>query len=269
MLNREGDRYVNTKATDLFLDRHKPSYVGGFLEMANARLYPFWGSLTEALKTGEPQNEAKHGGDLFERLYADPQRLAGFLKAMTGVSMGSARAIAAKFPWRDYSRFADIGTAEGGLAVQVALAHPHLSGIGFDLPPIRPHFEAHVAAQDLSDRLAFQEGNFFADPLPSAEVLVMGHILHDWGLDKKRLLLAKAYEALPAGGALIVYETLIDDERRRNADGLLMSLNMLIETREGFDYTGADCAGWMRDAGFAETRVEPLAGPESMVVAIK
>ena len=251
------------------MDRRKPSYVGGFLEMANARLYPFWGSLTEALRTGEPQNEAKHGGDLFERLYADPQRLAGFLKAMTGVSMGSARAIAAKFPWREYGRFADIGTAEGGLAVQVALAHPHLSGTGFDLPPIRPHFEAHVAAQGLSDRLAFQEGNFFADPLPSADVLVMGHILHDWGLDKKRLLLAKAYEALPAGGALIVYETLIDDERRQNAVGLLMSLNMLIETREGFDYTGAECAGWMRDAGFSETRVEPLAGPESMVVAIK
>jgi hypothetical protein len=97
----------------------------------------------------------------------------------------------------------------------------------------------------------------------------MGHILHDWGLDKKRLLLAKAYETLPAGGALIVYETIIDDERRQNAVGLLMSLNMLIETREGFDYTGADCAGWMREAGFTQTRVEPLAGPESMVVAIK
>jgi precorrin-6B methylase 2 len=251
------------------LDRRKPSYVGGLLEMANARLYPFWGSLTEALRTGEPQNEAKQGGDLFETLYADPQRLAGFLKAMTGVSMGSGRAMAAKFPWRDYGRFADIGTAEGGLAVQVALAHPHLSGIGLDLPPIRPHFEALVAAQGLSDRLVFQEGNFFADQLPSADVLVMGHILHDWGLDKKRLLLAKAYETLPAGGALIVYETIIDDERRQNAVGLLMSLNMLIETREGFDYTAADCAGWMRDAGFSETRVEPLAGPESMVVAIK
>src|SRR3954469_22217404 len=239
MLTRDGGSYANTQAADVFLDRRKPSYIGGLLEMANARLYPFWGSLTEALRTGEPQNEAKQGGDLFETLYADPQRLAGFLKAMTGVSMGSARAIAAKFPWRDCGRFADIGTAEGGLAVQVALAHPHLSGIGFDLPPIRPHFEAHVAAQGLSDRLTFVDGDFFADPLPSADVLVMGHILHDWGLDRKRLLLAKAYEALPAGGALIVYETLIDDERRQNAVGLLMSLNMLIETREGFDYTGA------------------------------
>lgn len=152
--------------------------------MANARLYPFWGSLTEALRTGEPQNEAKQGGDLFESLYADPQRLAGFLRAMTGVSMGSARAIAAQFPWSEYKSFADIGTAQGGLPVRVALAHPHLSGVGFDLPPIRPHFEAHVAAHGLSDRLAFQGGDFFADRLPPTDVLVMGHILHDWGFEK-------------------------------------------------------------------------------------
>ena len=269
MLNREGDHYANTAATDLFLDRRKPSYIGGLLEMANARLYPFWGSLTEALQTGEPQNEAKHGGDLFESLYADPARLTTFLQAMTGVSMGSARAIAAQFPWQDYKHFADIGTAQGGLPVQVALANPHLSGVGFDLPPIRPHFEAHIAANSLSDRIVFQEGNFFADPLPSAQVLVMGHVLHDWGFQQKRELIGKAYEALPNGGALIVYETIIDDERRQNAFGLLMSLNMLIETREGFDYTGSDCMGWIREAGFSSARVEPLAGAESMVIGIK
>src|SRR5215203_6804280 len=269
MLTRDGDRYGNTEATGTFLDRRKPSYIGGLLEMANARLYPFWGSLTEALRTGDPQNEAKHGGDLFESLYADPERLAGFLRAMTGVSVGSARAIAAKFPWREYKRFADIGTAQGGLAAQVSLAHPHLSAIGFDLPPIRPHFEAYVAAQGLSDRVRFQAGDFFADELPSADVLLMGHVLHDWGLEKKQLLLAKAYDALPSSGALIVYETMIDDDRRQNAFGLLMSLNMLIETREGFDYTAAECAGWMREAGFSSTRVEHLAGPESMVIGTK
>ena len=269
MLTRDNGLYANTPETGAFLDSAKPSYIGGLLEMANARLYGFWGSLTEALRTGEPQNEAKHGGDLFESLYADPERLAGFLRAMTGVSVGSARAIAAKFPWREYKRFADIGTAQGGLAAQVSLAHPHLSAIGFDLPPIRPHFEAYVAAQGLSDRVRFQAGDFFTDELPSADVLVMGHVLHDWGLEKKQLLLAKAYDALPSSGALIVYETMIDDDRRQNAFGLLMSLNMLIETREGFDYTAAECAGWMREAGFSSTRVEHLAGPESMVIGTK
>lgn len=269
MLERTGDRYANTPETDLFLDRGKPSYLGGILEMANARLYPFWGSLTEGLRTGQPQNEVKSGGDFFGTLYQDPAQLRGFLQAMTGLSMGSARAIAAQFPWQNYRTFADIGAAQGGLPVQVALAHPHLSGAGFDLPPVGPIFTEYVASFGLQDRLRFLPGDFFADPLPPADVLVMGHILHDWSLEEKRLLLAKAYEALPPGGALIVYDAVIDDERRRNAFGLLMSLNMLIETPGGFDYTGADCCAWMREAGFRETYVEPLVGPESMVVGVK
>ncbi len=269
MLERDDRGYRNTPETDLFLDRSKPSYFGGLLEMSEARLYGFWGSLTEGLRTGEPQNEAKTGGDLFETLYSDPERLRGFLKAMSAISTGAAQAIAAKFPWDRHQTVIDIGCAEGCVPVHLTLAHPHLSGGGFDLPVVQPHFEDFVSGFGLADRLTFHGGDFFADDLPAADVLVMGHILHDWGLDEKRALLDKAYAALPEGGALIVYEALIDDERRENAFGLLMSLNMLIETRGGFDYTGADCQGWMKDAGFKETSVEHLIGPDSMVIGIK
>jgi SAM-dependent methyltransferase len=268
-LERNQDRYSNTPQADLFLDRNKPSYVGGMLEMANKRLYPFWGSLTDALRSGEPQNEAKRGENFFAALYADPGRLEDFLKAMTGISLVTAKAIAEKFPWSQYQTLIDVGCAQGAVPVQVALAHPHLSGGGFDLPAVRPMFEQYVAANGLTDRLRFYPGDFFSDPLPAADVLVMGHILHDWNLDEKRRLLANAYEALPEGGALIVYESLIDDDRRENAFGLLMSLNMLIETPGGFDYTGADCVAWMRNTGFRETRVEHLLGPDSMVVGVK
>ena len=269
MLERNGERYANTPQTDLFLDRGKRSYVGGILEMANARLYGFWGSLTEALRTGLPQNEAKRGENLFDALYGNPDSLKGFLEAMTGISQGAARAIAQKFPWEEYRTFVDIGAAQGVLPVQIALAHGHLSGGGFDLPTVRPIFEAYVGGNGLGDRLRFYPGDFFNDPLPSADVLIMGHILHDWDLEEKRRLLAKAYEALAPGGALIVYESLIDDDRRQNAFGLLMSLNMLIETSGGFDYTGAECMSWMSDAGFRKTRVEHLTGPDSMVIGIK
>lgn len=270
MLTRDGDRYANTPATTMFLDRAKPTYIGGMLEMANARLYPFWGSLTEALRTGELQNEAKAGGQsFFAALYADPMRLEGFLKAMTGLSLGSAAAIAEKFPWAQYRTFVDVGTAQGGLPVQVALAHPHLTGVGFDLPVVGPIFDEYVRAHSLSGRLRFQPGDFFQDSLPSADVIVMGHILHDWDLDEKRHLIAKTFDALLEGGAFIAFDSVIDDERRENAFGLLMSLNMLIETPGGFDYTGADCVAWMRNAGFRETRVEHLVGPDSMVIGIK
>jgi hypothetical protein len=237
--------------------------------MANARLYPFWGSLTEALRTGRPQNESKTGGNFFEALYADPARLGQFLHAMTGGSMGTSQMIAQKFPWERHATFVDIGCAEGALPVQLALAHEHLSGGGFDLPLVAPFFERYVGSFGLAERLDFYAGDFFSDPLPEADVLTMGHILHDWGFEEKRMLLVKAYEALPEGGALIVYEALIDDERRENVFGLLMSLNMLIETPAGFDYTGADCRSWMSDVGFRETYVEHLAGPDSMVVGIK
>src|SRR3954451_5677854 len=269
MLEREDGRYANTAATDLFLDRRKPSYAGGLLEMANARLYGFWGSLTEGLRTGEPQNEAKTGGDFFGALYADPARLRQFAGAMSAVSAGAAHAIAGQFPWERHSTVVDVGCAQGMVPVQVALAHEHMTGGGLDLPVLAPIFEEFVGFFGLGDRLRFHGGDFFADPLPQADVLVMGHILHDWGLDEKMVLLRKAYDALPEGGALIVYEAIIDDERRHNAFGLLMSLNMLIETPAGFDYTGADCRTWMEETGFRESYVEHLVGPDSMVVGIK
>ena len=269
-LERWDGVYHNTPDTGLFLDKRKPSYIGGILEVANSRLFNFWAGLTEGLRTGRPQNEVK-GGDqpFFEVLYADPARLKAFAKAMTGVSRGANLAIAVKFPWRSHKNFVDVGTAQGDLAVQVSLANPHLQGIGFDLPEVGPIFEEYVAEQELEHRLKFASGDFFADPLPKTDVIMMGHILHDWDLDQKKVLIRKAHGALPAGGAMIVYDSIIDDDRSVNAFGLLMSLNMLIETYGGFDYTGADCMGWMRECGFRETSVEHLVGPDSMVVGIK
>lgn len=269
-LERTGDRYGNKPETDVFLDRNKPSYIGGILEMANHRLYPFWGHLTEGLRTGQPQNEMKSGGPgLFETLYADPARLKQFLSAMTGISHGANLTIARSFPWKDYRTFVDIGTAQGDLAAQVAKANPHLLGLGFDLPEVAPIFEDYITTLGVAERLTFVPGSFFERDLPKADVVLMGHILHDWDLPTKKLLIKKAFDAVPAGGAFVVYEAIIDDDRSKNAFGLLMSLNMLIETPGGFDYSGADCSGWMMEAGFSKTRVEPLVGPDSMVIAIK
>ncbi len=269
-LERNSGIYSNTPSTDLFLDKNKPTYVGGMLEMANQRLYGHWNKLTTALRTGKPQGEAGPDAEAsFAALYADPARLKSFLKAMTGVSRGANLAIAAKFPWAKYRTVVDAGPAQGDLLVQVALKNTHLLGIGFDLPEVGPIFEEYIEANGLSSRVQFQPGSFFTDPIPNAEVVMMGHILHDWNLEQKRTLIAKAYDALPKGGALMVYEALIDDDRRKNAFGLLMSLNMLIETPGGFDYTGTDCIGWMKDAGFSEAHVEHLVGPDSMVIGIK
>jgi hypothetical protein len=269
LLERHSGIYSNTPSTDLFLDKHKPSYIGGIFEMANKRLYGHWGRLTIALRTGERQSEEPGEENVFAALYADPARLKGFLRAMTGVSHGANLAIASQFPWADYKTAADCGTAQGDLIVQVALKNPHLTCTGFDLPEVAPIFEEYVEANGVTSRVRFEPGNFFQDPLPEADVIMMGHILHDWSLDEKKALIRKAHEALPPGGAFIAYDAIIDDDRSKNAFGLMASLNMLIETPGGFDYTGADCIGWMKEAGFREARVEHLVGPDSMVIGIK
>lgn len=267
-LQRIDGVYSNTPAVDFYLDRNKPSYMGGILEMASMRMFRYWASLTEALRTGEPQNEAKGSNETFTELYADPQALEKFLSAMSSISIGPAQVISAKFPWRHYQTCIDVGCGRGTASAIIANAHAHLTGGGFDLPVVQPIFERYVRELNLQQRLQFHAGDFFHDPLPRADVLIMGHVLHDWNLQQKFVLLKKAYEALPKGGALIVYESLIDDERQ-TPDGLLMSLNMLIETPGGFDFTGRDCMQWMRDVGFEETRVEALIGSSSMVVGIK
>ena len=274
-LERDGDgpgsRYQNTVESAAFLDKSSPTYIGGILEMCNARLYGFWGDLTEALKTGQPQNEVKHTGTaMFEELYSDPARLEQFMGAMAGISAGNFHALAEKFDFSRYATVCDVGGATGQLSTILAGRHPHLRCISYDLAPVAPIAErAIAAAAGLSDRVSVASGDFFAEPLPKADVITMGLILHDWNLERKLHLIRAAYDALPEGGAFIVIENLIDDARRENAFGLMMSLNMLIEFGDAFDYTGADFAGWCKDVGFRDVEIVPLPGPASAGIAFK
>jgi predicted O-methyltransferase YrrM len=273
-LDRDGDgppaRYRNTAETATFLDRDSPRFIGGFLEMANARLYRFWGDLTEALRTGRPQNEIKHTGKpMFAELYSRPERLEQFMDAMSGISAGNFRAFAETFDFSGYRTLCDVGGATGQLSLFVAERHPHMRCVSADLPEVTRIAQRRIAAAGLADRVAARPLDFFADPLPQADVITMGMILHDWDLEKKRHLVRAAHAALPPGGAFVVVENLIDDARRENAFGLLMSLNMLIEFGDAFDFTFADFAGWCREAGFRRTAVIPLGGPASAGVAYK
>ena len=266
----EGERrYRNAADADRYLDRRRAEYVGGMLEMAGARLYPFWSSLTEGLRSGAPQNEMRDGGDVFGAIYADPVRLRAFLYAMTGTSLGIARALADVLPWSEHRHVIDVGGALGAVPAILLARYPHLSGGVFELPEVEPVFDEYVATAGLTDRIRFHGGDFFTDPLPAADVLVFGSILHDWGLDRKRLLLKQAYQALPPGGRIVIYDAMIDPGRRENTFGLLMSLNMLIETDTGFDYSTADAVRWLTEAGFAHCEVRHLMGGYSTVIALR
>src|SRR5438552_5221574 len=274
LLQRDGagetGKYGNTPSTARFLVKQSPQYIGGILEMANARLYRFWGDLTPALKTGKPQNEIKETGkSMFDALYSDPARLEQFMDAMSGISMGNFMAFAEKFDFSRYKTMADIGGATGQLSAIVVARHPHMQCRTCDLADVRPIVERRVRERNLGDWITAETIDFFSDEFPKADIITMGMILHDWNLENKKMLIAKAYRALPAGGAFVAIENIIDDERRQNAFGLMMSLNMLIEFGEAFDFTGAQFTEWCEEAGFSRCEVIPLAGPASAAVAYK
>jgi SAM-dependent methyltransferase len=259
--------YANTPETEAYLSRGSSTYIGGALALQNASGYQSWGALTAALRSGAPKNAALNDG--FEALCADQTALETFLSGMRGGVILPARALANKYPWERCRTVADIGAGQGCCLTEIAHAHPHITGWGFDLAPIASLFEKYINAQGLSNRLWFRSGDFFSDTLPQADALIMGRVLHNWDSATKQMLLRKAYAALPAKGTLIIYETLIDDQRCRNSHALLQSLNMLVMTQSGYDYTAADCFDWLKAVGFRDMYVEPLASHHSMIVSTK
>jgi hypothetical protein len=273
-LQRKGNKgtavYSNSAESDMFLDKNKLTYIGGILEMANNRLYPFWNYLEEGLRTGTPQNEVRTGRrPMFEELYSDVDRTREFVNAMSGIQTGNFVRFAHEFDFSGYNTLCDIGGAGAMLCAHVAAHNPHIKCISFDLPQVSPIAMENISRMGLAERVNVVSGDFFTDPFPAADVITMGNILHDWGTSDKKKLVSKAFDALPKGGSFVVIENIIDDERRENAFGLMMSLNMLIETPEGYDFTAADFNEWAMEAGFSRTYVMPLTGPSSAVVAVK
>jgi hypothetical protein len=238
--------------------------------MCNDRLFRFWADLDTALKTGKPQNETSRGlRPMFEEVYADPARLEQFMSAMRGISAVNFAAFAEKFDFSRYKSMCDVGGATGILATLTARRHPHLKCQSFDLPVVEPIAKKSILAEGMSARVEVVSGDFFKDPLPKTDVITMGMILHDWNLENKMKLIHAAYAALPEGGAFVAIENLIDDARKENAFGLMMSLNMLIEFGDAFDFTFQDFKNWCQEVGFRRFEVIHLAGPCSAAIAYK
>ncbi|MEN9834638.1 MAG: hypothetical protein RL011_831 [Pseudomonadota bacterium] len=262
--------YSNSEESARFLDEASPAYVGGIFTMSGGRLYRFWGDLAEALRTGEPQSEVKHmGKPLFDEIFADEAKLRQFAAAMSGLSRHNFDVFTDKFPFANFKHHLDLGASTGILSKLAVTKHSHLRSTAFDLPAVATVTREHVAAWGLEDRISVVGGSFLTDPLPRADLITLGLILHDWNLEKKLQILRAAYEALEPGGALVVIENLIDDERRENAFGLLMSLNMLIEFGDAFDYSFADYVGWCKEIGFTRFEKLHIHGPCSAGIAYK
>jgi len=263
-LEREGDRYRNSASSDQYLVRGEATYIGGFLERSNRNLYPAWGKLTEALRTGKPQS-----GSDFSAMIENPKILAQFVEMMDSLTrILGPQLIAAYDGWGDYKSVLDVGGCRGNMASQIVRAFPNLEAGVFDLPQMSPFFDEKVAEYGLAGKVSFYPGDFFIDPLPAADIVVIGHALHDWGVDQRRYLVHKAFEAVNPGGVLIAYDRMLDDESS-HVENLVISLDMLLVTDSGSEYTVTEIREHAESAGFTDIEARPLGDYDTLVICHK
>lgn len=264
LLERVDGRYRNSPGVDRHLVRGEQAYIGGFLERSNRNLYPAWGRLADALRTGKPQS-----GSSFEAVVDNPHILVQFINSMDALTrVLGPQLIEAYGDWHRYGSVLDVGGCRGSLVSQIVTAHPNLTGHVFDLPQMEPFFAEQAAERGLADRVTFHGGDFFADPLPPADIVVMGHVLHDWDRDQRKYLVTKAYDSVSPGGVLLVYDRMLDRESSR-VENLVISLDMLLVTDGGSEYTVGELRGHAEAAGFVDIEDRLLGDDDTLLVAHK
>lgn len=279
LLTRVAGRYANGPGAARHLVRGDASPIRELLDRANRMHYAAWGGLTDALRTGGRRPEAD-----YSVMPQDPQRLRRFLRLMDALTTPIGPLLAEAVDWAAVRRVADVGGGRGHLLSYVLTAHPHLSGVVFDLPHNAGHFAEYVAARGLVDRVTFQPGDFFADPLPAADALIFGHVLHDWSPQRRTVLVRRAYDALGGGGLLVVYEGLLGadaveeqlprhpatrEEQPDVSDNPVAALDMLLFGEGSSEYTERECRQLLTETGFDLLAVRPLGERDTLVVARK
>ncbi|KOV88133.1 methyltransferase [Streptomyces sp. NRRL WC-3618] len=263
LLERENGTYRNSTGADTYLVHGTKSYVGGFLERSNRNLYPAWGRLSEGLRTGKPQS-----GSDFETVTQNQHILRQFVGMMDALTHVVGPELAQKYDWSGHTSVLDVGGARGNLCSIIVKHHPHLTGNVFDLPPMEPLFDERVAEDGLTGQITFHGGSFFNDPLPHADVVVLGHVLHDWDKEQRAALIAKAYDAVNPGGTLLMYDRMLEDEST-HIENLVISLDMLLVTDGGEEYPTSEAVAVAKQVGFASVEVSTLSEYDTLVVCRK
>ncbi len=266
MIEVADGEYRNSELAGQHLVRGRPAYMGGFLTRARRVLYPAWGRLGDMLRTGEPQADSHSGGDLFGSLYEQQDNMLTFLDMMDAVTSVIGPELADALDWEQYRTVVDIGGARGNLLAYLLKAQPHLTATVFDLPQMRRPFRDYMASVGSPETIRFHAGDFFRDELPAADVVIFGHVLEDWAPEQRQALLNRAYAAVRPGGAVIIYDPMLD-ERLNYVANVMASLSLMLMTHGGCQYSLDECAAWLRKAGFGDISSRPLASNDMLVVA--
>lgn len=268
LLLRADGHYRNSPGTAQHLLAEREGFVGGFLRMTTELMGSDQDSFTGLLRNGTARSQGARGEVPFTQIFHDPVRLRQFLSAMDSFSGAVAKELTHVFDWSRYATFSDVGGARGNLAAHLAAAHPGLAGTVLDRPSMEEHFDQLVTERGVESQLRFVGADFFTADLPRADVVILGSVLHDWSMEQRATLLRKAYDAVHDDGALIVYDTMLDDERQQ-ADNLMLSLIMMLQSAQASGYTPAECGSWLADAGFTVERVVRLPALTTAVIARK
>jgi acetylserotonin N-methyltransferase len=270
LLTRDGKVYANTPASSVYLCSSSPRRLTGYVNYSDAVGWKLWDNLADAVREGTHRWKQTYGqdGPIFSHFFRNEHDRREFLMGMHGQGMLSSPAVADAFDLSRFRRLADLGGATGHLAVAACKRWPQLHAIVFDLPMAVPLATELVGASGVGDRVEIVAGDFFVDPLPVADIYTLGRIIHDWADDKIHRLLTAIYERLPSGGALLVAEKMLDDDKTGPSWAVMQSLNMLVCT-EGKERTLGEYRELLQGIGFAKVEGRRTESPLDAILAIK
>lgn len=245
--------FRNTELAGTYLRRSSPHSLAGYIVYSDLALYPMWAHLEDAVREASPRWEQTFGGSatIFEHFFSTPEKMRAFLMGMHGFGVTTSPRVVRAFDLSRFHTLADLGGATGHLAIAAVEAWPKLRAVVFDLPKVIPFSQEQIAASHATGRIQTAAGDFFSDELPAADLFALGRILHDWPEEKIRLLLARIYRSLPRGGALLIAEKLLDEDRAGPVSAHMQSLSMLVCT-EGKERSLEEYRELLTAAGFSQ-----------------
>ncbi|MGA3328262.1 MAG: class I SAM-dependent methyltransferase [Terriglobia bacterium] len=270
LLEKQAALYSNPPLATTYLTRSSPHTLAGYILYSDRALYPLWGNLEAAIRAGTNRWQQTFGGkaSIFEHFFRTEEARRDFLSGMDGFGQLSSPAVVAAFDLGRFRRLVDLGGGTGHLALTACARYPQLQGAVFDLPAAISTTRDYVGRRSLGVQVDLIVGDFFTDPLPEADIFALGRILHDWSEDKIRTLLKKVWERLPSGGALLIAEKLLNDDKTGPVPALMQSLSMLVCT-EGKERTLAEYTALLRQAGFAQVMGKVTNAPLDAILAVK
>ena len=274
LIKQRGQRLYNTVLSAELLCEDSPTNIIPYVYLQHHVMYPGMQHFCEAVRTGKNAGLKEFLGDeptLYQRLRHQPNIEKVFHNAMSALSVQTNATLADNLDLSGVRRLIDVGGGDGTNIMTLARRHPHLQASVFDFPSVCDIANDRIAVSEMADRLTTIPGNAFADEFPrGADCFLFAHFCTIWSEDKNRLLFKKAYDALPRGGRVVVFNMMqANDESGPLSAAVGSPYFLAIATGEDMLYTWNEYASWLRDAGFSDVSCTTLPRDHGFITGIK